>query len=119
MKQTIIIGAVLILNLPVSGNVVAETDGLSGAYLKKICASYVDRPANTLEGMCVGYVVGVMSVMEYMNVLCRPAGSTHAQAALVVQKYLSEHPEKLHLTADELVLDALQEAFPCTDKQAD
>jgi hypothetical protein len=100
-------------------HVVAETAAPDGAFLKKICASYVDRPANTSEGMCIGYVVGVMSVLEYIDVLCRPEKSTHAQATLVVQKYLSDHPEKLHLNADELVLDALQEAFPCTDTSAD
>jgi hypothetical protein len=65
--------------------------------------------------MCVGYVVGIMSVLEYINVLCMPLESTHAQATLVVQKYLSDHPEKLHLNAEELVFDALQEVFPCMD----
>ena len=115
MKRTKIMGAALLLNIAMCSNVVADTDGVNGAFLKKICASYVDRPANTSEGMCIGYVVGVMSVMEYINVLCRPVKSTHSQATLVVQKYLSDHPEKLHLNADELVLDALQEAFPCPD----
>jgi len=119
MKRTTIMGAALLVNVMMCSHVVAETAGVSGAFLKKVCASYVDRPANTIEGMCIGYVVGVMSVMEYINVLCRPEKSTHAQATLVVQKYLSDHPEKLHLNAEELVLDALQEAFPCADTPAD
>jgi hypothetical protein len=113
MKRTIIAGAALLLNFVMHSTVVAETEGVNGAFLKKTCASYVDRPANTFDGMCIGYVVGIMSVMEYINVICRPVKSTHAQATLVVQKYLSDHPEKLHLNADELVIDALQEAFPC------
>jgi len=116
MKRTKTIGAALVVNFIMCSHVVAETEGISGAFLKKTCTSYVDRPENTLEGMCIGYVVGVMSVMEYINVICRPVKSTHAQATLVVQKYLSDHPEKLHLNADALVIDALQEAFPCPVK---
>ena len=113
MKRTTIIGAAVLLGTVMCSNVAAGIDGVSGALLKKVCTSYVDRPKNASDGMCIGYVVGVMSVMEYMNVLCRPARVTHSQATLVVQKYLSDHPEMLHLNADELVIDALQEAFPC------
>jgi pantothenate kinase type III len=115
MKRTIIAGSTLLISSLVCGNVAAEIEGVSGANLKKICESYLYIPSNTAEGMCLGYVVGVMSVMEYINVVCRPVKSTHSQAALVVQKYLADHPEKLHINADELVLDALQQAFPCTE----
>lgn len=115
MKQTKIVGATLLLSSLVYSNVSTAFESVSGADLKKICSSYVDVPSNPSDGMCIGYVVGAMSVMEYINVLCLPAGSSHAQAALVVQKYLSDHPEKLHLNAEVLAIDALQEAFPCTD----
>jgi len=43
----------------------------------------------------------------------------HSQVTLVVQKYLSEHPEKPHLDADGLVLDALIEAFLCPKSPTD
>ena len=114
MKQRKIIGAAALISTLLGSNAAAEMDPVSGALLRNICASYIDWPVNTMDGMCVGYVVGVMSVMEYINVLCLPGKSTHAQAALVVQKYLSDHPEKLHLNANELVLDAIEEAFPCS-----
>lgn len=113
MKKINMITAIALLGAAISSNVAADFESISGANLKKICASFLDVPANTSEGMCVGYVVGIMSMMEYINVLCLPEKSTHAQAALVVQKYLSEHPEKLHSNAEELVVDALHEAFPC------
>lgn len=115
MKPTITVGIVLLLNVLVYSNVAAEFERVSGANLKKICTTYTDVPANTADGMCIGYVVGIMSVMEYINVLCLPERSTHAQATLVVQKYLSDHPERLHLGSEELVIDAIQEAFPCPD----
>ena len=115
MKRTIITGSTLLICGLVCANVAAEIEAVSGANLKKICESYLDIPSNSAEGMCLGYVVGVMSVVEYINVVCQPVKSTHSQATLVVQKYLTDHPEKLHINAEELVINALQEAFPCTE----
>ena len=119
MKRTRIIGAAVLLGAATCSNSVAGMAAVSGDFLKKACASYVDTPTSTFDGMCIGYVVGVASVMEFVNALCLPARSTHAQAVLVVQKYLYEHPEKLHLNADELVFDALQQAFPCAAAPAE
>ena len=119
MKRTTIIGAAVLLSTVMCSNVAAETEDVSGALLKKICTSYVDRPASTSDGMCIGYVVGVMSVVKYTNYFCLPNKATHSQATLVVKKYLSEHPEKLHLDADGLVLEALIEAFPCSELPTD
>ena len=119
MKRTTIIGAAALLSTVMCSNVAAEMEDVSGALLKKFCTSYVDRPANIFDGMCIGYVVGVMSVVEYTNYFCRPVKSTHSQVTLVVKKYLSEHPEKLHLDADGLVLEALIEAFPCPKSPTD
>ena len=119
MKNISTITAAAFLGTVMCSNVTAQFERVSGASLKMICGSYQDIPANTADGMCVGYVVGIMSLMEYINVLCLPVKATHAQAALVVQKYLSDHPEKLHLDAEGLVIDALQEAFPCTDTPAE
>jgi hypothetical protein len=115
MKATSMISAAAFLSTAMCSNVSAQFESISGANLKMICGSYVDIPSNTSDGMCLGYVVGIVSVLEYMNVLCMPLKSTHSQATLVVQKYLSDHPEKLHMNAEELVFDALQETFPCTD----
>jgi hypothetical protein len=114
MKLTRITSTAALLGTVMCSNAIANPDDISGAYLQKICASYVEKPENAADGMCIGYVVGVMSVMEYINVLCLPVKATDSQATLVVRKYLSDHPEKLHLNAEGLVIDALQEAFPCT-----
>lgn len=114
MKQQKIFSTAALISTVICSNAAAAMAPVSGALLKYICASYIDRPVNSKDGICVGYVVGVMSVMDYMNVLCLPDNSTHGQAALVVKKYLSDHPEKLHLNANKLVLDAIEEAFPCS-----
>ena len=88
MKRTTIIGAAVLLSTVICSNVAAEVENVSGALLKKICTSYVDRPASTSDGMCIGYVVGVMSVVKYTNYFCRPMKSTHSQVTLVVQKFV-------------------------------
>jgi hypothetical protein len=119
MKRITITGTAALFSIALCSTVTAEAQDVSGALLKKLCASYLDRPASTFDGMCIGYVVGVMSVVEYTNYFCRPVKSTHTQVTLVVKKYLSEHPEKLHLDADGLVLEALIEAFPCPDSPTD
>ena len=118
MERITIIGMAVLLGTAMCGNVSAEMEYVSGAVLKKICTTYVDRPVSAKDGMCIGYVVGVTSVVEYTNYFCLPSKSTHSQTTLVVKKYLSEHPEKLHLDADGLVLEALVEAFPCPESSA-
>lgn len=113
MKPRIIVCATFLLNNLIVSSAAADMEKISGAYLKKICASYDDIPENPADGMCIGYVVGVMSMMDYIQVLCVPDKITHAQATLVVKKHLSDHPERLHLNAEEVVIEALQEGFPC------
>ena len=45
--------------------------------------------------------------------ICPSHGVVDQQIALVVKKYLSDHPESLNRDAVELVEDALKKAFPC------
>jgi hypothetical protein len=47
------------------------------------------------------------------NGICFPAGASANQNRLVVEKYMAQHPEKLHQYAAILTIDALREAFPC------
>jgi uncharacterized protein YoaH (UPF0181 family) len=45
---------------------------------------------------------------------CFPTeGMTSGQAVRIVTKYLNARPERLHHDAHVLVIEALQEAFPC------
>jgi len=69
---------------------------------------------------CLGFVGGISSFYPVeINITwdgykyCTPKDSTFGQYALVVKKYLLDHPEKLHLAASSLVQTALYEAFPC------
>ena len=62
----------------------------------------------------MGYVLGVH---ETLPIFCIPAGVTNRQITEVVSKYLKDHPEKLHLNASDLVIDAIQTAWPCDEKK--
>ena len=44
---------------------------------------------------------------------CLPAGTTDARLVTVVVQYLSEHPDELHLPDVQLVVAAVEAAFPC------
>jgi hypothetical protein len=46
--------------------------------------------------------------------MCPPENKvTWQQVADIGIKYLEEHPEARHLPADDVVLNALKETFPC------
>lgn len=86
---------------------------------------------------CIGYVSGVydgigfgamnMMKLEHNNLnvnqliamfkigfdICIPVNVTRGQDALVVTKYLHDHPDKLNEDSWILVVDAFQTAWPC------
>lgn len=75
------------------------------------------------EFACTLYVVGVVQGFRLANeintnntsskVYCAPSKVTFGQIGAIFEKYLSDHPEKLHLGATVLLLTSLNEAFPC------
>lgn len=57
-----------------------------------------------------------ISAVQHM--VCLPEhGSTNAQVALVIVKFLRDHPERLHEDRTALMVDALSGAFPCRSKK--
>ena len=70
------------------------------------------------EGFCLGFILGavdghVWGRAERESVYCVPPDVTAAQAREMVVKALRDHPEKLHVPAAILVIDAFERAFPC------
>ena len=95
--------------------------------------------ANTVQGgFCLGYMVGVNEGLklgatlpfiisgdtrppEEMDVVvsnvlgvCLPTGAEYQQQVDVTIQYLQAHPETRHEPARSLMLQAFQEAFPCS-----
>jgi hypothetical protein len=71
------------------------------------CLSYV-------RGLIDGVAMGTVFSEQYAGRFCPPKGGLDAnQARLIVEKYLKDHPEKLHLEAGIIASIALLVAFPC------
>lgn len=86
----------LCLQLSLTGNQLKQDAASQGAYSK---------------GYFEGYVLGVLESAK--DRLCVPERVEMGQALEVIEKYLKEHPQELHLPASGLVLKAIQTAWPC------
>ena len=102
-----------------AASALTDARALSGTELYKACRqrdlsaggiSCIAYVRGFVDGMTLGYLTGKKSPLLY----CPPRDGIAAdQARLLVQKYLRDHPESLHLEAGNLAANALTEAFPC------
>jgi hypothetical protein len=75
--------------------------------LELSCIAYVH---GFLDGIAIGRVIG----MKAPNLFCPPKeGISVVQGRLIIEKYLKNHPDKLHTDAGDLVFNALMDAFHC------
>lgn len=81
----------------------------SGNDLKAHCTN---SEALLEQTFCLGYIVGVVDASSKQKI-CLSSGVTASQLNSITIKYFNENPDKLHYSADSLVLDALSKAFPC------
>jgi hypothetical protein len=69
-----------------------------------------ERPQDV--GIFRGYVAGVQD-FDNGVLFCVNQNVKLSQTAAIVQKYFSDNPQTWHLSAKQLVANALQNAFPC------
>ena len=124
---------VVLLAVVVTGWLVTQKVGAQGAArgtgheLIDACRSYVDftrLPTNDVfeffrRGYCDGLVRGIseLAVSPYMDAryVCAPSEVTQGRFISVVHTYLREHPERRHEVDWLVVLEALMDAFPCSE----
>jgi hypothetical protein len=87
----------------------------TGTSLKAKCD---ESDASIQKMACTSYIAATADAMDDGNSLdgfraCIPVKITQGQLMAVIQRSLSRHPEKLHLSASGLVAKALAEAFSC------
>ena len=99
-------------------------DGIegTGAELIRSCQEVL-KPYGTgdaTEGMrCLGMVHGVSGVSQWYDHrdhkrnVCLPEGVTTGQLVRIVQKYLNDNPQDLHLSDTYLIWFSLRQAYPC------
>jgi len=80
----------------------------------RTCAETPDR---SVQGAaCVAYIMGVWDGFFFGKpgqAYCISDDATPLQLKRIVVKYISDHPEKAHKPSLELVIFAINEAFPC------
>jgi Ssp1 endopeptidase immunity protein Rap1a len=93
----------------------AEAYFFDGNKLSDWCGSWKSSAAGYLSvksAQCGAYITGVLDTLDDRG-FCLPKEAVAAQTIDVVILYLRDHPERLHLPASGLVVDALKEKFPC------
>ncbi len=104
----------LLLALPLLAN--SQSGNFqNGNKLKTLCEQ---KDSLFDKSYCMGYIIGVADSISVF--ICAPGGSggvTQGQFTDIVKKYLNDNPAQLHKDADVLVLNALQQAFPCPKKK--
>jgi hypothetical protein len=90
----------------------------------------VERPKDTVMqfaayGHCMGYVQGFIDAMALSNSLhpgqpffCFPTSGIRVEQMMrVIEKYLRDHPNELHMPLGAEVGLALAKGFPCKDRR--
>jgi hypothetical protein len=67
------------------------------------------------KALALGYVIGVHDSFDTL-LFCTPENSSQGQLRDVVKKYLENNPASRHKSADVLIVNALQQNFPCPKK---
>ena len=96
----------------------AEEDVNSGNYVLEGCQALADSnrlSQNNLMkvGVCAGAITAVSDIMTARKAMCLPQGVTHQQSAMVVSKYMLNHPEELNEGYTMLIAQAFHDAWPC------
>jgi xanthosine utilization system XapX-like protein len=92
----------------------AHAEFYSGTDLKTRLEDWTRNPSVDLvsASLGAGYVLGVHDALSGVTV-CAPSGITLAQLVDVTLKYMSENPEILNLSADQVVGRRLKAVWPC------
>jgi hypothetical protein len=94
----------------------ADMPAVSGHDLLLGCPYFLNGKYHNIDeaiggATCSALVAGIAYVWT-ANV-CQPQGITVGQQVRIVLKYLSENPKELHKLAQEIIFEALKQAWPC------
>jgi hypothetical protein len=102
----------------VAGPVMAA-EGPTGNTLYQLCANKTESAEMACEMWITGFTAGATkNAPTKIHSVCLPSRSTPAQARLVIEKFMREHPEVLQLPDAAVAYAALGQAFPCSAKNS-
>jgi hypothetical protein len=92
---------------------------MTGNELAEYCSK---KEASFSSGICSGFIRGAIdgfaTALAFIGNdqrYCLPSNTTNDQTRKVVEKYLNDNPQDLHMSADILTIVAMIRAFPCKD----
>jgi hypothetical protein len=109
MKKVVFILACLVIASP------AKAD-FTGADLQSACTNNQDLCDFWITSSLLRAFGSQASPSQQGNLMsagCPPRDITRYQARLILENYMRDHPENLHLPAQDVVLAASALAFPC------
>jgi hypothetical protein len=65
-------------------------------------------------GEYVGFIAGASDATFKKGIYCSPSDITYVQSNAIVANYLEKHPEKWNQPAVDIVVQAMQEVYPCS-----
>lgn len=113
--RAVIFSALFSLLLPCSVRAADNSTGndlYSGNDLYQLCRNKATDP------LCAMWVTGFLNGIVAANdtrlpAACPPPKVTGAQARLIIDNFMQEHPDSLHITVRDVADAALAAAFPC------
>jgi hypothetical protein len=102
----------------------ADDAGMTGNDLLRRCEWQGENAAIKImnDTFCLGIIAGYTDALRtsFRNseIVCMPNQAEWEQRKKVVLKYMNEHPEKLHEYYEVLIMEAMEEAFPCDGTDA-
>lgn len=66
------------------------------------------------QGFCLGFAIAIAATATAVAPkACIPTGVKRSQLRDILVKYLDDHPERRHKSAEFLAIEAFVRAFPC------
>lgn len=103
----------------------------TGADLLKFCQVVLEnKPSNVamVDGVgCIAYLKGMSETFDLWELFnerrkqnnpapaCVPKGLTGRDMAIVIVKFIKEHPAEMHHPMSDVALTAFMNAYPCTN----
>lgn len=93
------------------------TQRLNGNELMKLLEAYNQKPNDNFDaGFFAGYISGVSETLNGV-IWCTTGNLPYEQLLSIVGKYLDQHPEQWHMSAQYIISIALAESYPCQTGQ--
>ena len=109
----------LITAVLVAVSLTTQAQASRGNELHKTCQTDLSNSEYAVfnSGFCLGYISGAHEALGGPPLTCEPDGVNRNQIVDIVKKYLVEHPEKRHEHSVKLIMEALENAFPCKESE--